>query len=122
MRAEGRAGLERIWRAAINSWNGLIAVTRTEAAFRQELALLAIGIPIAFFLTGDVGERFALIGVLVFVLVVELLNTAVEKLSDRITRDHDPDIKRVKDMGSAAVGVSLLAAGVVWLWVLFERL
>ncbi|HKS84586.1 MAG TPA: diacylglycerol kinase [Pseudolabrys sp.] len=119
---KGRAGVERIWRAAINSWNGLVAVTRSEAAFRQELALLAAGIPIALFLTGDAGERFALIGVLVFILVVELLNTAIEKLGNRITRDHDPDIKSVKDMGSAAVGLSLLAAGIVWLWVLFEKL
>jgi diacylglycerol kinase (ATP) len=114
--------VDRILRAAINSWNGLVAVTRSEAAFRQELALLAVGIPLAFFLTSDVGERFALIGVIVFILIVELLNTAIEKLSDRVTRDNDPAIKRVKDMGSAAVGLSLSAAGAVWLWILIERL
>ena len=113
--------MERLWRAAINSWNGLIAVTRSEAAFRQELALLALGVPLAFFLSADVARRFALIGVLVFLLIVELLNTAIEKLSDRVTRDNDPAIKRVKDMGSAAVGLSLLAAGAVWLWVVVER-
>lgn len=113
--------MERLWRATINSWNGLIAVTRSEAAFRQELALLALGVPLAFFLTADVTRRFALIGVLVFLLIVELLNTAIEKLSDRVTRDDDPAIKRVKDMGSAAVGLSLLAAGAVWLWVAVER-
>lgn len=114
--------VKRLWQAAINSWNGLIAVTRSEVAFRQELALLVVGVPLAFFLTGDVGERFALIGVIVFILIVELFNTAIEKLSDRITRDNDPAIKRVKDMGSAAIGLSLLAAGAVWLWVLIERL
>jgi diacylglycerol kinase (ATP) len=114
--------VKRLWQAAINSWNGLIAVTRSEVAFRQELALLVVGVPLAFFLTGDVGERFALIGVIVFILIVELFNTAIEKLSDRITRDNDPTIKRVKDMGSAAIGLSLLAAGAVWLWVLIERL
>jgi diacylglycerol kinase (ATP) len=108
---EWAGGVERIWQAAINSWNGLIAVTRSEAAFRQELVLLACGVPLAYFLT-----------VLVFMLIVELLNTAIEKLSDRITRDDDPAIKRVKDMGSAAVGLSLLAAGAVWLWILVERL
>ena len=113
--------MERLWRATINSWNGLIAVTRSEAAFRQELALLALGVPLAFFLTADVARRFALIGVLVFLLIVELLNTAIEKLSDRVTVDDDPAIKRVKDMGSAAVGLSLLAAGTVWLWVAVER-
>lgn len=113
--------MERLWRATINSWNGLVAVTRSEAAFRQELALLVIGVPLAFFVTADVGQRFALIGVLVFLLIVEVLNTAIEKLSDRVTRKNDPAIKRVKDMGSAAVGLSLLAAGAVWLWVLAER-
>ena len=121
MRTKGTAGVERIWRATINSWNGLIAVTRSEAAFRQELGLLAIGVPLAFFLTPDVAKRFALIGVIVFILIVELLNTAIEKLSDRVTSKTDPTIKRVKDMGSAAVGLSLLAAGAVWIWVAVER-
>jgi diacylglycerol kinase (ATP) len=114
--------VNRLWQAAINTWNGLVAVTRSEAAFRQELALLVVGVPLAFFLTTDVGKRFALIGVIVFILIVELFNSSIEKLSDRVTRDNDPAIKRVKDMGSAAVGLSLLAAGAVWLWVLIERL
>lgn len=114
--------MERIWRATINSWNGLVAVTRSEAAFRQELALLVVGVPLAFFLTANVGERVALVGVIVFTLIVELLNTAIEKLSDRVTRDHDPAIKRIKDMGSAAVGLSLLATGAVWIWIAVERL
>lgn len=113
--------MERLWRATINSWNGLIAVTRSEAAFRQELALLVIGVPLAFFLTPELAKRFVLIGVLVFLLIVELLNTAIEKLSDRVTRENDPVIKRVKDMGSAAVGLSLLAAGAIWIWVAVER-
>jgi len=109
--------MHRLWRATINSWHGLVAATRSEAAFREELALLIIGIPLAFFLTGDTGERFALIGSLFFVLIVELLNTAIEKLSDRVTRDHDPMIKRVKDMGSAAILLSLIGAGAAWIYV-----
>ncbi len=107
----------RLWRATINSWHGLVAATRSEAAFREELVLLVVGIPLAFFLTGDAGERFALIGSLFFVLIVELLNTAIEKLSDRVTRDDDPIIKRVKDMGSAAILLSLMAAGAAWIYV-----
>jgi diacylglycerol kinase (ATP) len=114
--------VHRLWQAAINSWNGLVAVTRSEQAFREELAVLAIGIPLAFLLTPDAGKRFALIGTLVFILIVELLNTAIEKLSDRVTRDHDPVIKRIKDMGSAAIFLSLLLAGAVWLWVVIEWL
>ena len=82
--------------------------------------MLAIGVPLAFFLTPDVAKRFMLIGVLVFLLIVELLNTAIEKLCDRVTRETDPAIKRVKDMGSAAVGLSLLAAGAVWIWIAAE--
>ena len=113
--------MERLWRATINSWHGLIACTKSEAAFRQELAALALGTPLAFYVTGDVGERFTLIAVLFFLLVVELLNTAIEKLSDRVTREPDPAIKRIKDMSSAAVGLSLLAAGAVWLWIVAER-
>ena len=113
--------MKRLWQATINSWHGLVAVTQSEQAFREELAVLAIGAPLAFFLTGDIGKRFALIGVLIFILIVELLNTAIEKLSDRITFDHDPALKRIKDMGSAAIFLSLLLAGTVWLWVLVER-
>ena len=114
--------VKRLWQATINSWNGLIAVTQSEEAFRQEVALLVVGVPLAFFLTADAGERFALIGVIVFLMIVELLNTAIEKLSDRVTLKNDPAIKRVKDMGSAAVGLSLLAAGAVWVWIVIEKL
>ena len=113
--------MKRLLRATINSWHGLIACARSEAAFREELVLLVVGVPLAFYLTGDTGERFALIGVLFFLLIIELLNTAIEKLADRVTSDTDPLIKRVKDMGSAAIFLSLLAAGTVWLWVLAER-
>jgi diacylglycerol kinase (ATP) len=117
---DGWICVKRLWQAAINTWHGLIAVTQSEAAFRQELVLLAVGIPLAFYLTADVAKRFVLIGVIVFILIVELLNTAIEKLSDRVTRDNEPAIKRIKDMGSAAVGLSLLAAGAVWIWVVAE--
>ena len=113
--------MKRLWRATINSWHGLIACAQSEAAFREELALLVVGVPLAFFLTPDAGERFALIGTLVFVLIIELLNTAIEKLSDRVTSAPDPAIKRIKDMGSAAVLLSLLAAGAAWIWVAVER-
>jgi len=117
----GADGVKRLWRATINSWHGLVAATQSEQAFREELVALAIGVPLAFVLTADVGKRFALIGTLIFILIVELLNTAIEKLSDRITLDHDPALKRIKDMGSAAIFLSLLLTGAVWLWVLVER-
>ena len=113
--------MKRLLQATINSWHGLVACTRSEAAFREELVLLAVGVPLAFYLTGDTGERFALIGTLFFILIIELLNTAIEKLADRVTLEIDPVVKRVKDMGSAAIFLSLVAAGVTWLWVAVER-
>ena len=67
-------------------------------------------------------RRIELIAVVVLVLVVELLNTAIEKLADRLTTDHDPQIGRVKDMGSAAVGVALVMAGLFWLFAIAERI
>jgi diacylglycerol kinase (ATP) len=70
----------------------------------------------------DGWKRLALIGVVLAVLIVELLNTAIEKLADRVTREQDPMIGRAKDMGSAAVGLSLLLAGAVWLLAIWERL
>jgi diacylglycerol kinase (ATP) len=113
--------VKRLLQATINSWHGLIVCAQSEAAFREELALFAVGVPLASFVTPDAGERFALIGALFFVLIIELLNTAIEKLADRVTRDSDPLIKRVKDMGSAAIFLALVAAGVTWLWVLAGR-
>jgi diacylglycerol kinase (ATP) len=113
--------VKRLWQATINSWHGLIAATRSEQAFREELAVLAIGTPLALFPTADAGRRLALVGTLVFVLIVELLNTAIEKLSDRVTLDHDLVIKRVKDMGSAAILLSIVLAGAVWIWIAADR-
>lgn len=113
--------MNRIWRAIFNSWNGLVATWRSEEAFRQEIGLLVLAVPLAFVLTDNIGTRVLLIGAIMLVLTVELLNTAIEKLGDRITREPDEAIGRIKDMGSAAVGMSLLFAGMVWLWVIAER-
>ena len=114
--------MDRLYRATVNTWNGLKAAIRTEAAFRQEIAVLLVAIPLAFVIGESAWTRLALIGVVVFVMVVELLNTAIEKLADRVTRAIDVQIGTVKDIGSAAVGLSLLLAGAVWLLVLAQRL
>ncbi|MBX9827611.1 MAG: diacylglycerol kinase [Xanthobacteraceae bacterium] len=111
----------RLLKASRNSWNGLIACARSEEAFRQELIALAIAIPLAFIVATDAWRRVALIGVVVLLMVVELLNTAIEKLSDHVTPHHHDAIGRIKDMASAAVGLSLLLAGLVWLVALVER-
>jgi len=111
-----------MWRATINSWRGILAAARSEAAVREELVALALSIPLAFFITPLAWKRLALIGVMLLLLVAELLNTAIEKLSDHVTATQHPDIGRVKDMGSAAVGIALLIAGFTWLLALAEWL
>ena len=111
----------RLLKASRNSWNGLIACARSEEAFRQELIALAIAVPLAFIIATDAWRRVALIGVVMLLMIAELLNTAIEKLSDHVTPHHHDAIGRIKDMASAAVGLSLLLAGLVWLVALVER-
>ena len=112
----------RFWRATINTRNGLIFAIRSEQAVREEIAALALSLPLAWLVGVTTMRRIELIAAVVLVLVVELLNTAIEKLADRLTTAHDPQIGRVKDMGSAAVGVALVMAGLFWLFALAERM
>ena len=113
--------MHRWLRATINTWHGLREAVRSEAAFRQELVALALSVPIAFLVAIEAWKRFLLIGVVVLVMVVELLNTSIEKLADRVNLEIDPQIGRVKDIGSAAVGLALIVAGLAWLIALAER-
>jgi diacylglycerol kinase (ATP) len=107
--------VDRLLRATINSWKGLKAAARREEAFRQELIVLLVATPFAFVVADDWWKRVALIAILVLLLVVELINTAIEKLCDRMTLANEPVIGYVKDMGSAAVGLMILIAGLFWL-------
>jgi diacylglycerol kinase (ATP) len=112
----------RFWRATVNTRNGLAFAIRSEQAVREELVALALAIPMAWLIGVTAMRKLELVAVVALVLVVELLNTAIEKLSDRLTMDHDPQIGRVKDMGSAAVGVALVMAGLFWLFSIAERM
>jgi diacylglycerol kinase (ATP) len=114
--------LLRFWRATINTRNGLAFAIRSEQAIREELAALALSLPLAWLIGATTMRRVELVAAVVLVLVIELLNTAIEKLADRLTTDHDPQIGQVKDMGSAAVGVALMMAGLFWLFALVERM
>lgn len=114
--------MDRLFRATINTWNGLIAATKSEMAFRQELAVLAVSVPLAFLIGSENWKPLTLIATVLMVLVVELLNTSIEKLSDFVAAAHDERIGRIKDMGSAAVGLAIVAAALVWLQALGERL
>ena len=112
---KGKTGLTRILNAAGYSWAGLNAAFRHEDAFRQEVFLLLLLVPLAFYLGDDGIERALMIASLLLVLIVELLNSAVEAAVDRVSLELHPLIKRAKDMGSAAVMISLLNVVVVWL-------
>lgn len=112
----------RLWRATINSWNGLIFVIRSEQAIRQELFALLLALPLAWLVGATAARRVELVAVVLLLLAIELLNTAIEKLSDRLTTDHDPQIGHVKDVGSAAVGVALLIIALTWGSAIIERM
>jgi diacylglycerol kinase (ATP) len=100
------------------SLEGLAAAARHEDAFRQELAVFAIAVPVALWLGHTGFERALLIGCLFLVLIVELLNSAIEAAVDRISFESHHLAKRAKDIGSAAVMLSIVNAVVVWLLVL----
>ena len=112
----------RIWKATINSRNGIAFAFRSEQAIREEVLALTLSLPVAWFVAATAMRAVELVCAVAFVLVVELLNTAIEKLADRLTMDHDKQIGRVKDMGSAAVGVALLMSGAFWIIAIVERL
>jgi diacylglycerol kinase (ATP) len=114
--------LLRLWRATINSRNGLAFAVRSEQAVREEVIALLLAIPLAWLFGATTMRRVELVAAVALVLVIELLNTAIEKLADRLTTDHDLQIGRVKDMGSAAVGVALVMSGLFWLFALAERI
>jgi diacylglycerol kinase (ATP) len=117
-----RSGLERVVFASRHSWAGLRTACREESAFRQELMLLGAGVPLALWLGRGWVETTLLIGTLVMVLIVELLNSGIEATVDRVSLEIHDLAKRAKDYGSAAVMLSLLLAGAVWLAVLVQRL
>ena len=112
----------RIWKATINSRNGMAFALRSEQAIREEVVALMLAIPLSFLVGATMMRRLELVAVVLLLLIVELLNTAIEKLADRLTTEHDLQIGRVKDMGSAAVGVALIMAGLFWLFAIAERM
>lgn len=118
----GDTGLTRIWKATGYTWAGLKAVWRLEAAFRQEAMLLLFMVLAAPWVGRTLPEQVMLMATGVMVLVVELLNSAIEAAVDRIGQDAHDLSGMAKDMGSAAVFLSLCVAGLVWLAVVADRL
>lgn len=115
-------GLARLGRAWCYSWQGLKEAWRVEAAFRQELCLCALLVPLALCLPVSALERAVLLGVLLLLLIVELLNSALEAVVDRISLEHHELSRRAKDFGSAAVLLSLLLVALLWVTILLPLL
>lgn len=116
---KGKTGLRRIWNALHYSLDGLVAAFRHEDAFRQEVLLALVLIPLALLLPASGVGRALMIASVLLVLVVELINSALEAAVDRISLENHDLAKRAKDIGSAAVMFSLINLAVVWLLVLF---
>ena len=121
MAKPGNTGIGRILRATKFSAQGLAAAWKNEAAFRQELLLVVILLPVGVWLGQTALERAVLIGSLLLVLVVELFNSAIEAAIDRHGDELHELSGRAKDMGSAAVFISLLIVAVVWGLIAAER-
>lgn len=122
MPPENHTGLTRIYNAFFFSMHGFRACFRTEEAFRQEVYLALIMIPLGFWLGPTMAEKLLLVGVVLLVLLVELLNTAVERAIDRISFEKHDLSKEAKDMGSAAVLIALSYAGMTWALILSQYL
>jgi diacylglycerol kinase (ATP) len=116
---KGRNGWQRVVNAFGYSKSGLYAAYRNEAAFRQEVLLAAVMIPLALFLPATGTGRALMIGSVMLVLVVELLNSAIEATVDRVSLENHALAKRAKDIGSAAVMVALVNVPITWGLVLF---
>jgi diacylglycerol kinase (ATP) len=118
---KGRTGVDRIVRAAGHSWSGLRLAYAGESAFRQEIWLAALTLPAAFWLGRDWVQVALLAGSVLLVLIVELLNSGIEAVVDRVSYEWHELSKRAKDLGSAAVMLSLLLCAGTWAGALWQR-
>lgn len=118
---KSQSGMKRIFYAFFYSVDGFKSAWENEYAFRQELVLVTIGIVIALFLDVTVFEKLMMIAVLLQILVVELINSAIEAVVDRVSLEPHSLSKRAKDLGSAAVLLTLLMAFATWGVVVFNR-
>lgn len=117
----GNTGLTRVIKAAGYSAKGLKVALKHEAAIRQELAMLVLAIALVCVFDLSVVERILMLGVVVLVFIVELINSAIEAVVDRIGVEHHELSGRAKDIGSAAVMVALFFAGFTWLYILISH-
>ena len=118
---KGKTGLKRLLNAFRYSCSGLKEAYRNEDAFRQEVLLAAILLPLAFWVSPEIIERALMIGSVLLLLIVELLNSAIEAVVDRISLEVHPLARRAKDISSAAVLICIINLIVVWLLVLLGK-
>jgi diacylglycerol kinase (ATP) len=115
MADQGVQGIKRIVNAMGYSIAGFSAAFKNEAAFRQELLLVVVLLPVAIWFGGDAIEKVLLISSLLLILIVELINSAIESVVDRVGSEQHELSGRAKDIGSAAVFLALLNAFIIWL-------
>ncbi|WP_058969695.1 diacylglycerol kinase [Type-D symbiont of Plautia stali] len=120
--ANNVTGFQRIVNAAGYSWQGLRAAWQNEAAFRQETIAAVIAVIVACWLDIDAISRVLMIGSVVLVIIIEIMNSAIEAVVDRIGEERHPLAGRAKDMGSAAVLLAILLALFVWITLLWSHL
>jgi diacylglycerol kinase (ATP) len=119
MAKTGATGFTRIFNAAGYSWSGFKAAYKHEAAFRQELWLSLALTPVALYFAPSYADKAILLASLVFILLIEILNSALEAVVDRFGDEIHPLAGRAKDMGSAAVFLAFVIAGLVWFSVFY---
>lgn len=122
MKPENKADFQRVINATKYSMKGLKAAYRYEAAFRQEVWLSFLLIPLGFYLGNGAIEKVLLVGSVLLVLVAELLNSAVENVVDRVGSEYHELSGRAKDIGSAAVFMAMIITGLTWLLILWEKI
>lgn len=121
MRNEKETIMGHIFKAVIYSWDGVKAAWINEMAFRIETIVIALLLPIGIWIGETVVERALLIGSSMLILIIELLNSAVENVVDRIGPEHHILSKQAKDLGSAAAAVGMLTAAIIWGLIVYAR-
>jgi diacylglycerol kinase (ATP) len=116
---KSKTGVARMWNAFLYSMEGISAALRHETAFRQEVLLAVILVPTALLLPANGTGKALMLGSVLLVLIVELINSAIEAVVDRISPERHPLAKRAKDFGSAAVLLSLINVPLIWTLVMF---
>lgn len=112
------SGMNRIYLASLNSMRALSWLIKNEAAFKQEVLLLTVSLPVVFLFNIDLGGKLTLIAAVMLVILIEIINTAIETVVDRIGLENNQLSGLAKDLGSAAVFVSLVIAFLIWIAIL----